>query len=169
MTRLLPILMLFGLCTGGCRQMPPVGDGLSVQGKTGSDLQPVPLPQALRHQLAEYERNPTPESAADVWDSLTQLADRIAGLAQTVARSKGGVRAEAELERITLARIYEVEGARFVTAQARTQAALEALAVISRRAGGGQGAAEIFVHDAQPWLGGIRAVLPGTTPFSSEL
>jgi hypothetical protein len=85
----------------------------------------------LNRALAAYEWEPTPDRAAAVWEALAEVDGRIGELKGVVSRNSGGVRAEAEIERIELERLREEQLVRFAGVQARlrtARAAFDALA-----------------------------------------
>ena len=85
----------------------------------------------LSRVVGLYEREPTSDRAAAVWEAFSELDTRLAELRLIVSSRAGGARAEAEVRRIELQRARDLEMTRFATTQARIKtanAAFDALA-----------------------------------------
>jgi len=114
-------------------------------------------PSTLESLIAQYEHEPTPEAAAAVWSAFSSIGDKIAALKERVAVTTGGVRAEAEIERIQLEHSYDQQLARFAAVHARLQAAHEAfdaLTAATDAASGIRAATTALVHGASPLVHG---------------
>ena len=128
------------------------------------------LTPTLESVVAQYEREPTTEAAAAVWTSFAATADKIAKLKQRVAATVGGVRAEAEVERIELEQKYDEQLARFASVHARIQAAreaLDALATASDPSTGIRAAMGALIHGNAPLVHG-RVTGRDRSGWSSE-
>jgi hypothetical protein len=118
---------------------------------------PASKSPTLESLVSQYEREPTPEAAAAVWASFSEAGDKVAKLKQRVAQTVGGVRAEAELERIELEHAYDAQLARFAAVHARLQAAhkaLDALAAAADASSGIRAATTALIHGASPLVHG---------------
>jgi len=96
-----------------------------------------------------YLREPTDDCAALVWESFGNLDVRILSLKEQAARTVGGLRAEAEVERIELERLRDEQMPRFLSARARwksAQAAFDALSASIDGRDGVENAAAILIH-----------------------
>jgi hypothetical protein len=106
-------------------------------------------PSDLITALDGYEREPTLEHAAVVWEQFTAVDSQLKSLKELVSHYAGGARAEAEINRLELQRLRDEQMSRFAGVQRRLNSALAAFNALSSsvRAGEGiQDAAASLVH-----------------------
>jgi len=94
----------------------------------------LPLTQRLPAMVDNYARNPIPENAANAVEAFGAVLDALKRLQTKVARTWGGTRAEAEVDRLELERLYRQQAVRFAALQARAAAARSALDALAATA-----------------------------------
>lgn len=114
---------------------------------------PASLPaseaELLRKAVDSYLREPTTERLSNAWERFSSVDSRLADLKRQVAATAGGVRAEAEVDRLNLQMLRDRELARFSAARNRFQGALFAFDALSNSIESGEGlqkAAAILAH-----------------------
>ena len=159
MTRILLLAMaILPLVYTGVRRTPAAAAHLQRSFPHPTAATSLPSqPSTLDTLIAQYEHEPTPEAAAAVWSAFSSIGDKIAALKERVSATTGGVRAEAEVERIQLEHSYDQQLARFAAVHARLQAAhdaFDALTAATDAASGIRAATTALVHGASPLVHG---------------
>lgn len=94
----------------------------------------LPLTQRLPATVDNYARNSVPENAAIAMEAFGSALETLKRLQIEAARTWGGTRAEAEVDRLELERLYKQQAVRFAALQARAEAARSALDALAAAA-----------------------------------